>query len=282
MFLIRVLLFAVACILFYYNVGLFFIQNLYSSEAYTKDKNFLFTISLQEAYTGFSKEHRYNKIRLCSVCSGSGAHSPEDTRSCPTCNGKGSVTRNMYFMGSTLQKQEQCPKCRGTGHRKLCTKCKGQGVEQGFDVIQLQAPGGIPENYEMKFEKKSDEVPGKKPGSVIVQITTDKHPIFRRDKNNYDLHVNLKITLLEALVGFSKHIKHLDGHLVYIFSDNVVQPEEVLTVPQEGMPMWDNPNQKGTLHIHLTVNFPDRLTAQQENEIKELFESITFVEHSSK
>ena len=49
--------------------------------------------------------------------------------------------------------------------------------------------------------------------------------------------VHLRISFLEALLGFDREIQHLDGHLVRIFvrRGTVVQPDEVLVIEGEGM-----------------------------------------------
>ena len=49
--------------------------------------------------------------------------------------------------------------------------------------------------------------------------------------------VHLRISLLEALLGFDREIQHLDGHLVRIFvpRGTVVQPDEVIIIEGEGM-----------------------------------------------
>ena len=39
-----------------------------------------------------------------------------------------------------------------------------------------------------------------------------KHSVFRREGNN--LHVEIEISLKEALLGFSKILDHLDDHEV--------------------------------------------------------------------
>ena len=42
-----------------------------------------------------------------------------------------------------------------------------------------------------------------------------RHSVFERRRD--DLYMNLTISLRDALVGFSVDIKHLDGHVVYIY-----------------------------------------------------------------
>ena len=47
---------------------------------------------------------------------------------------------------------------------------------------------------------------------VIVEMKQKKHSVFRREGNN--LHVEIEISLKEALLGFSKILDHLDDHEV--------------------------------------------------------------------
>ena len=54
-------------------------------------------------------------------------------------------------------------------------------------------------------------------GDVIFVIKQTAHAVFRRVGDN--LYMNLDISLEEALLGFSKTIKHMDGHDVEIKSD---------------------------------------------------------------
>ena len=45
------------------------------------------------------------------------------------------------------------------------------------------------------------------------------HPLFKRDKN--DLYIKVELSLKEALLGFKKKIKHLDGHFVKLERERV-------------------------------------------------------------
>lgn len=41
------------------------------------------------------------------------------------------------------------------------------------------------------------------------------------------MKTRVKITLKESLLGFTKDIKHLDGHLVTLSRDGITKPGEV-------------------------------------------------------
>ena len=68
------------------------------------------------------------------------------------------------------------------------------------------------DNSEIKFERMSEQRPGMIPGDVIMVLKQKAHAQYRREKN--DLHYNLMISLKESLIGFTRTIRHLDGHEV--------------------------------------------------------------------
>lgn len=74
-------------------------------------------------------------------------------------------------------------------------------------------------------------------GNVVVTVQEIPHPIFER-KNN-DLKIKIDVTLEEALLGFSRTIKHLDGHNVYVDrKDMVTKPGLLIRLKGEGMPVF--------------------------------------------
>jgi DnaJ-class molecular chaperone len=60
------------------------------------------------------------------------------------------------------------------------------------------------------------------PGDLIFKIKTLPHKTFTRQGN--DLHMTTRITLLQALVGFSIEFEHLDGHKVTLARTDVTPP----------------------------------------------------------
>lgn len=103
-------------------------------------------------------------------------------------------------------------------------------------------------------------------------INTIPHYRYTRDGDN--LLMEYKITLLQALVGFSVKFKHLDGHEVEISRDIVTSPGTQITIEGEGMPIhgaYDD--EHGDLIITFSVRFPTSLTNDQKNGFKKLLEN---------
>ena len=76
-------------------------------------------------------------------------------------------------------------------------------------------------------------------------------------------------TLKEALVGFKKTFKHLDGHDVDISFDAVTYPGMVRTFKGEGMPRPHDPSY-GDLFITFSIEFPTTLSEKQKDDIKKI------------
>ena len=113
------------------------------------------------------------------------------------------------------------------------------------------------------------QTPGVVPGDVICKVEVRKHRTFKRRGN--DLHMKMTITLKEALLGFSRTIPHMDGHVVTLTEDGVTKPGQVFRIFEEGMPVHNFPSQRGALFIAITVEMPVSLSAKD----KALVESIT-------
>ncbi|KAJ8515386.1 hypothetical protein ON010_g18567 [Phytophthora cinnamomi] len=113
----------------------------------------------------------------------------------------------------------------------------------------------------------------------------DPHPVFTRRGD--DLELTLEISLLEerylaasfttslmrrvaltnpylllqALVGFSRELSHLDGHTIKLDREAVVQPTTVWTILNEGMPIRQRPGEFGDLLVHFNIAYPSELDA---------------------
>ena len=68
-------------------------------------------------------------------------------------------------------------------------------------------------------------------GDVIFRLKQSPHARFRREGD--DLHHELHISLREALLGYTKAVRHLDGRDVIVEHKGVTQPFQVRRVSEQ-------------------------------------------------
>lgn len=123
-----------------------------------------------------------------------------------------------------------------------------------------------------KFEQISDEAVGHIAGDLIFTIHQIPHPEFSRTGD--DLRINMEINLLDALVGFVKTIKHLDGHDVEVKKSDVSYCSEVVKIPGQGMPRKNQQGGRsaaksfGDLYVTLLINFPRTVSEAQKTTLR--------------
>jgi DnaJ-class molecular chaperone len=140
---------------------------------------------------------------------------------------------------------------------------------RGETTLEVLIEQGMPEGHEVTFEMEADESPDVLPGDVTFKIISQPHHLFKR--NGDDLSMVMKITLLEALVGFKKTFRHMDDHEVEVSRMEVTPHGHVMIVKDEGMPKHNVPSEVGVLRITFEVIFPRRLTSQQADDFRRVF-----------
>ena len=113
--------------------------------------------------------------------------------------------------------------------------------------MEVQLEAGTPEGHELKYELEADEFPDKLPGDVKFAVETAPHKTFKRDGNN--LHMTVKISLLEALVGFEKVFKHMDDHDFVVKRERPTPHGFVITLPDE-VCVWASTRTHLHTHTH--------------------------------
>jgi len=231
-------------------------------------------VTLKDLYVGREWEVAHKKQVLCPKCRGTGAKDPNDVQTCPDCKGTGTkVITQQLGPGFVTQTQTTCTRCNGKGRivKSTCPSCAGKKVSVGEDVLTVVLERGMADGATITFESEADEHPDENPGDVHFKVTTQPHRRFTRTGDNLSMKMN--ITLLEALVGFSKTFRHLDGHEVVVSREVVTKPGEVVRVPNEGMPQHRDPSTFGDLFIEFSIKMPESLTQEQKDGFKVLLGS---------
>ncbi|KAL6515934.1 DnaJ protein erdj3b [Orobanche gracilis] len=170
------------------------------------------------------------------------------------CNCRNEVYHKQIGPGMFQQMTEQ-----------VCEQCPNIKYEREGDFITVDIEKGMQDGQEVVFYEDGEPIVDGEAGDLKFRIRTAPHDRFRREGN--DLHTRITITLVQALVGFEKTIKHLDNHLVDISSKGITKPKEVRKFKGEGMPLHFS-NKKGDLYVTFEVLFPTSLTEDQKTKIK--------------
>ncbi|KAG5458511.1 MAG: hypothetical protein BJ554DRAFT_1245 [Olpidium bornovanus] len=166
----------------------------------------------------------------------------------------------------------------GAGQSVQAEKILSVNIKPGYKVLYFAFSAVVPlrpspsrgcgeAGTKIRFEREGDELPDGTSQDIEFVVEEKPHPVFKREGNNL-LHT-VDITLGEALTGFTRTLKTLDGRELRISnSASVVQPGQESKMPGEGMPISKHPGTKGDLIIKYNVRFPASLSPAQKEKIR--------------
>ncbi|ORX89486.1 DnaJ-domain-containing protein [Basidiobolus meristosporus CBS 931.73] len=137
-------------------------------------------------------------------------------------------------------------------------------------VLTINIKPGWKKGTKIRFANEGDELP--EGGAQDIEFLLDEkpHSTFKRDAEH--LIANVDLSIKEALVGFTKEIKSLDGRTLKVQNPTpVVQPGQEMRITGEGMPKSKEPGRKGDLIVKFNVRFPSHLTAAQKQAMNSAF-----------
>jgi DnaJ-class molecular chaperone len=139
---------------------------------------------------------------------------------------------------------------------------------QEIITVSFTIPAGINENETLVIQNQGNCGPNDTRGDIQVSIQIQNNTIFIR--NDMDLIYTKHITLKESLCGFGFEIQHLNGKSLNMNNTSnlsIVKPQFKKVVPGLGM---NKNGQTGNLIIELLVDFPDSLTPEQIEALKQI------------
>lgn len=208
-------------------------------------------VSLADLYNGATVQASISRRVVCRGCKG---------KSTPRCNKCGRCPPEVKMvqkrMGNMIvQQQKNVPSKEKCTEEPATLDCE---IEKGMDT-----------GASLKFPRMSEQTPGKIPGDIIVKIKAKPNNQFKRKGN--DLETTLKISLKQALLGFTTSITHLDGRKVKVARSDITVPNRIIKIKGEGMPVHEVPSDHGDLYINIKVKFPKTLSEEAKTQIAELF-----------
>lgn len=164
-------------------------------------------IGVLDSYKSEKKALTYKRQIPCDPCNGTGG----DKKICPTCNGSGTVIRQVGSGMFVQVVQMGCDSCRGTGKFIInpCFLCQGVGTKGEVKTVEIQLPHGIDNGQFVRLQSMGDYRNGVY-GDLIVRLNVEPQDGFDKVENHlvYNAFLNM-----EDLKNGNLLVPHPDGDL---------------------------------------------------------------------
>lgn len=124
---------------------------------------------------------------------------------------------------------------------------------------EVRIEKGTKDGEEIIYPKEASQMPRVTAGDLVFIIKQTPHPVFERIGNH--LYTDIEITLEEALLGFSRTVKSLDGNDAVISRDIITPPFHSTIIPGKGMPIKGT-SRFGDMHVTFKVKIPELTPAE--------------------
>lgn len=237
------------------------------------DLQYRITISFEEAAFGCKKEIQYRREEVCGACSGTGAATGSEAKTCPTCKGTGTVRVQQNSFFGMVQSTRTCDACGGTGKiiEKPCERCKGKGRVMVAKTVTVNIPAGIDDGQTLRLGGKGGMgYNGGPDGDLLVTVSVRNHKQFIRE--GYDLYLNYTIPMTVAVLGGEVTVPTLSGDVKYKIPEGT-QSGTTFRLRGQGIQRL-NGSTKGDLLVNCTVEIPKRLTDSQREAFEQFAETM--------
>ncbi len=232
-------------------------------------------LDFREAIFGCSRTIHYKREKNCPHCHGTGAENGTELETCPDCGGQGFVTRQQRSLFGVSLVQEPCSRCHGRGKiiKKACPHCHGKGRVDVDEEYRVKIPAGVDDGVRLQYAGQGEEgYNGGPAGTLYVQIQVRPDEYFVRD--GQDVHCELPLTYAQMALGATVELPGLEGKETVEIRPGT-QPGTELKLRGKGVPYYHHPNQRGQQIIHLNLEVPQHLSAEQKKLLEQFEDSLS-------
>jgi molecular chaperone DnaJ len=202
----------------------------------------------------------------CGTCGGSGAAPGATLQTCGECKGRGTIS----FGQGGFAVNRPCPVCRGRGMvpSQPCVTCNGSGEQRTRKEILVTVPPATESGSRVRLKGQGPRTSaGAQPSDVLVTFQVEADRFFARE--GLDLITEIPISLSQAVLGTSVHVKTINGTKVKLKLPAGTQPGRRFRIRGQGLAKG---GQQGDQIVVAKVKIPEKLTAEQEAAMKEIFD----------
>ncbi len=169
----------------------------------------------------------------------------------------------------SLQVPGPCPVCTGSGRTEsmVCMACRGSGSRMRNRRLDVKIPAGVRDGSRIRVAGEGHPGRNGERGNLflIVKIAPDSRFELQTD----DLHVNVEIDLVDAVLGAEIAVPTPNGKNVLMRIPAETQNGQVFRLAGQGMPHLKG-DERGGLFVKVQVRLPKGLTPRE----KELFAEL--------
>lgn len=233
-----------------------------------EDRLMRLRVDFMDVVLGKDTEVSFDFDDVCPHCHGSGANSPQDIQTCPTCGGRGSVKRQQRTLFGVMENETICPDCGGSGRiiSKKCSSCGGSGHIKTKKTVTIHIPAGINEGQQIRLQGMGEPGSNGGPyGDLYVEIQVKPHPYFKREHN--DIHIEIPIDFIDAALGNKIDVPTPYGDVTMTIPSGT-QPGQILRMKGKGI-VDLRTKKPGDEFVHLDIRIPTSLNAKQREALKD-------------
>jgi molecular chaperone DnaJ len=203
----------------------------------------------------------------CPTCHGTGGAPGATFKTCPECNGRGTVSFGQGGFAVT----RPCPLCLGRGQvpSQRCPTCNGVGEVRTKKKVLITVPPGANTGTKIRLRGQGGGgLEGGQAGDLVITFQVQPDRFFRRD--GLDVIATVPLNIAQATLGSKISVKTLDGRKVAIRIPAGTPSGKRFRVPGQGIVKDDA---KGDLIVEVNIIVPDKLTEEQERMMREFAEA---------
>ena len=224
-------------------------------------------VDFMDAVNGKDEEVSFDFDDDCPHCHGSGAETPSDIKTCTTCGGRGSVTRQQRSLFGMVNTETVCPDCGGRGKiiSKKCSVCGGSGHKRVKKTQKIHIPVGINNGQQIRLQGMGGAgTNGGEHGDLYIEINIKEHPYFKRERN--DIHLTVPLDFVDAILGTKIEVPTVNGDMLVTIPEGT-QPGQILRMKGQGIKDLRT-GKPGDQYIHLDIKGPSSLNKKQKEALE--------------
>ena len=225
-------------------------------------------ITLDEAFSGTTKEIGFSHLAQCETCHGNGAAPGSLIVPCERCGGSGIMRSVRQTPLGQFATQTTCVTCGGEGNvvTQPCQMCSGRGRHEVERKLTVKVPAGVDDGSRIRISGNGEAgIRGGPSGDLYVYLKIAAHPLFRRD--GLDTFVDIPVSFPQATLGATVEIPSLEGPLELVIPAGT-QTGTILRMRGRGMPSVRG-SQRGDHHIGIHVMVPTKMNKRQRELLEE-------------